>query len=115
MVVRVQGDVFDPGVELSGFAQNAASAGAVVSFTGLVRDTAGKLLYLEIEHYPAMTQSALENLEATALARWQLQSCLIIHRFGRLKLGEPIMMVATAAPHRAAAFEAADLLMDNLK
>ncbi|MEE9426958.1 MAG: molybdenum cofactor biosynthesis protein MoaE [Paracoccaceae bacterium] len=115
MAVRVQSGDFDPGAELSSFVQEAASAGAVVTFTGLVRDIAGGLQYLEIEHYPAMTQSALESLEATALTKWKLQSCLIIHRYGRLNLGETIMMVATAAPHRAAAFEAADFLMDNLK
>jgi molybdopterin synthase catalytic subunit len=90
--------------------------GALVTFTGIVRNNdAGDLLALEIEHYPVMTQSALENIASQAMEKWSLADCLIIHRFGHLTLGEPIMMVATAAPHRAAAFAAADFMMDYLK
>ena len=62
-----------------------------------------------------MTQSALENIAGQAMEKWSLVDCLIIHRFGHLTLGEPIMMVATAAPHRSAAFAAADFMMDYIK
>ena len=115
MTVRVQSDAFDPGGELNDFSQSITASGALVSFTGLVRDIPGGLNYMEIEHYPAMTQSAIEAMQAEAVKRWSLKSSLIIHRFGRLTPGETIMIVATAAPHRAAAFEAADFLMDYLK
>jgi len=83
----------------------------------LVRDLSGgeAISALELEHYPAMTEKALRAIEAAAQARWPLQASLIIHRYGRLDPGARIMMVATAAPHRAAAFEAAEFLMDYLK
>ena len=70
---------------------------------------------MEIEHYPGMTERAIAAIEAEAVARWQLTDSLVIHRHGALAPGEPIMMVATAAPHRADAFAAAEFLMDYLK
>ena len=106
---------FDAGAELAAFTARATGAGGVVTFTGVVRDDAGDLLALEIEHYPAMTGPAIEAMVAEARARWSLSGALVIHRHGRLGPGAPIMMVATAAPHRAAAFEAAAFLMDYLK
>ena len=89
-------------------------AGAQVSFTGIVRDDGG-LDYMEIEHYPAMTEAAIEKYATEAMQRWALLDCVVIHRHGRLKPGEMIMMVITTAPHRVAAFEAAEFLMDYLK
>ncbi len=115
MAVRVQKQGFDAGAELNAFSEQLRDAGAVVSFTGVVRDIDGGLRHMEIEHYPAMTQAALEGIEARATARWDLSGSLIIHRYGRLAPGERIMMVATAARHRVAAFEAAEFLMDYLK
>lgn len=115
MVVRVQNAAFEPGPELSAFKVSGGEAGAIVTFTGVVRNVAGGLRYMEIEHYPAMTGPAIEAIEAEAVKRWSLSASLIIHRFGKLTPGENIMMVITAAPHRAAAFEAADFLMDYLK
>jgi len=115
MVVRVQSAPFEPGAELSDFGQGGKETGAIVSFTGVVRDIAGGLRHMEIEHYPAMTKPAIEAIEADAVKRWSLNSCLVIHRYGQMKPGEQIMMVITAAPHRAAAFEAAEFLMDYLK
>lgn len=115
MAVRVQRETFDPGAELTRFAQTGNETGAVVTFTGLVRDVAGGLQHMEIEHYPAMTQRAIEQIEAQAVDRWDLSASLIIHRYGKLAPGEQIMMVATAAPHRVGAFEAAEFLMDYLK
>ena len=106
---------FDPGAELTAFQTGRPDVGAVVTFTGVTRDDTGDLDHMEIEHYPAMTQKALEQIEAKARSRWDLKDTLIIHRHGQIKPGEVIMMVATASPHRRDAFEAADFLMDYLK
>lgn len=89
--------------------------GAVVSFTGVVRDEAGTLDRMEIEYYPGMTEKAITAIVAEATSRWALADCLVIHRHGPLKPGDQIMMVATASAHRVAAFEAAEFLMDYLK
>lgn len=115
MAVSVQSDDFDVGAELKVLNANQHDIGAVVSFTGVVRDTEGTLDALELEHYPGMTVKALEAIEKEAVSRWSLKGCQIIHRYGRLEPGDQIMMVATASAHRAAAFEAADFLMDYLK
>ncbi|UXU75597.1 MULTISPECIES: molybdenum cofactor biosynthesis protein MoaE [unclassified Paracoccus (in: a-proteobacteria)] len=112
MQVRVETRPFDLAAELDGFGRGA---GAVVTFTGLVRDEGGRLLALEIEHYPGMTEKALLAYGQAAAARFDLDDWRIIHRHGRLQAGEAIMMVATAARHRKAAFEAAEYLMDWLK
>ena len=113
-MIRVQSDPFDVGQELARFAIGHTDVGAEVSFTGIVRDDGG-LRFMEIEHYPAMTESAIAEIVDQATSRWMLKDCLVIHRFGRLAPGEKIMMVATAAGHRKAAFEAAEFLMDYLK
>ena len=116
MAVRVQSELFTPGAELDAFSAGLTDAGAVVSFTGVVRDRdQGGLTAMEIEHYPAMTERAIATIVDEARARWDLADALVIHRYGRLPLGAPIMMVATAARHRVAAFEAAEFLMDYLK
>ncbi|MCP5074506.1 MAG: molybdenum cofactor biosynthesis protein MoaE [Rhodobacteraceae bacterium] len=115
MSIRVQAEDFDLAVELDAIRTGRQDIGALVSFCGLVRDKTGDLLAMELEHYPAMTQSALEAIEAEAQKRWSLDASLIIHRYGRLQPGAQIMMVATVAAHRAAAFEAAEFLMDYLK
>ena len=115
MAVRVQREDFDIGAELAGLTAGRTDVGAVVSFTGLVRDVTGSLEAMELEHYPGMTEKALAAIEAEAGRRWPLQACLIVHRFGVLAPGERIVMVATASAHRAAAFAAAEFLMDYLK
>ena len=115
MDIRVQTEAFDPGAELNDFTARQAEAGAVVSFSGIVRDVAGGLRHMEIEHYPGMTERALTGIAEEASARWALEDVLVIHRHGRLEQGEQIMMVATASAHRAEAFAAADFLMDYLK
>jgi molybdopterin synthase catalytic subunit len=115
MDIRVQSEVFDTGELLRDFGKNG-QVGAIVSFTGVVRDNADSTLQaMEIEHYPAMTKLAITNIATQAKTRWNLTDVLVIHRYGTLKTGEPIMMVATASAHRKAAFEAADFLMDYLK
>lgn len=115
MRILVQAEPFDLGIEANAFAAGAAGAGAIVTFTGLVRDNGGTLSAMLIEHYPAMTQSAITKIAAEAKTRWDLTDVLVIHRYGLLAADEPIMMVATAARHRVAAFEAAEYLMDYLK
>ncbi|WP_116132492.1 molybdenum cofactor biosynthesis protein MoaE [Tropicimonas sp. IMCC34043] len=115
MEIRLQQAPFLPGALLDAFTARLGGAGAVVSFTGIVRDEAGTLGAMEIEHYPGMTERALEQIGREAMARWTLADLLIVHRHGRLAPGEPIMMVATASSHRAAAFESAEFLMDYLK
>lgn len=114
MQVRIAPDPFDAGAELNRFAAGVTGAGALVSFSGLVRGDGG-MTAMEIEHYPGMTEKAVASITAEALSRWSLTDALVIHRHGRLPVGETIMMVATAAPHRADAFAAAEFLMDYLK
>lgn len=115
MRIVVTDQPFDQGEELDIFTAGALGAGAVVSFTGLVRNEGGALTAMEIEHYPGMTERAITEIAETARTRWNLTDVLVIHRHGRLASGEQIMMVATAARHRRDAFEAAEYLMDYLK
>lgn len=112
--VRLTDKPFDPGDELAAFTTSAHGAGAVVSFSGIVRGDGG-LTAMEIEHYPGMTEKALIAHRARAVSTFNLAGALILHRYGRLDVGETIMMVATAASHRREAFDAADFLMDYLK
>ncbi|WP_347312158.1 molybdenum cofactor biosynthesis protein MoaE [Defluviimonas sp. SAOS-178_SWC] len=115
MRVRIQSEPFDYGAECAGFGQGGRDVGAVVTFLGVVRDDSGTLARMEIEHYPGMTGKAITTMVEEAIARWNLSDVLVIHRHGPLEPGEAIMMVATAARHRAAAFAAAEFLMDYLK
>lgn len=116
MDIRVQEDAFDLGQETNAFATRQSGMGAVVTFTGIVRDLDnGALSAMEIEHYPGMTQKALEGIADEARTRWTLGDVMIIHRYGRLHPDEMIMMVATSARHRGDAFQAAEFLMDFLK
>ncbi len=116
MHVRVQEKPFDLGKEIDEFVRTQDSVGAVVTFSGVVRDAPTQdLAAMEIEHYPAMAQAALEDIARQALDRWSLADVIIIHRFGRLTLRETIMMIGTAAAHRHDAFAAAEFLMDYLK
>jgi molybdopterin synthase catalytic subunit len=116
MRIVVQEPPFDIGAEVTAFTGGRTDMGAVVTFTGLVRDLTGDPLHaFEIEHYPGMTESALTEIATQAVTRFNLGDVLVIHRFGALHPGDAIMMVATAAPHRKDAFEAAEFLMDYLK
>jgi len=114
MKIVVQDAPFAPGEEVEAFSHGHTEMGAIVTFSGLVRGDGG-LTRLEIEHYPGMTERAIRAIAEEAQARWSLGDVLVIHRYGTLKPGNPIMMVATAAPHRKDAFEAAEFLMDYLK
>jgi molybdopterin synthase catalytic subunit len=116
ITVRVQHEAFDPGAELAPLAK--LGGGAVASFTGIARDDVseqGCVIAIELEHYPAMTQNALQALVDEAQARWELLGCVLIHRVGVIKVGEGIVLIGTASPHRAAALDACAFLIDRLK
>lgn len=115
MKLVVDNATFDAGAELNAFSAGLDHAGAVVSFTGLVRDVAAGLDVMQIEHYPGMTQKAIAAMMEQAKSRFDLADVLVIHRYGDLYANDPIMMVATAARHRVDAFQAAEFLMDYLK
>ncbi len=113
--VSVQAEDFDIAAEIAAIGAGRTDIGAVVTFTGLCRDDGGTLSALEIEHYPGMAEAEIARVAAEAEARWPLQACRVIHRFGEIPPGQNIVFVATASAHRAAAFAAADFLMDFLK
>jgi molybdopterin synthase catalytic subunit len=117
MAVRVQALPFDIGAELAALTQGRTEIGGVATFTGLVREFAAgrRLTSMTLEHYPGMTERELERVEAEALARWPLDASLIIHRYGKMLPGEPIVLVATASAHRHAALESCAFLIDWLK
>lgn len=116
MRISVQHEPFDLGAESTAFASGHSDMGAIVTFTGIVRDIPDDPMdAMEIEHYPGMTEKAITAMAEDARTRFTLGDVLVIHRHGRLQPGEMIMMVATAARHRKDAFEAATFLMDYLK
>lgn len=117
MAVRVQNADFDVAAEVAAISRGRTDTGAIVTFTGTVRGEAGgkPIIAMELEHYPGMTESELERVEAEARARWPLTGSLIVHRIGKLVPGDNIVLVVTASSHRHAAFEAAEYLMDYLK
>jgi molybdopterin synthase catalytic subunit len=124
-LIRVQEASFDVGAELAALSRGRTDIGAVASFVGLVRDLAPEprpgpgqqqpISAMTLEHYPGMTEKKLAEIEAEANRRWPLQASLIIHRHGRMLPGEPIVLVAAASAHRAAALEACAFLIDWLK
>jgi molybdopterin synthase catalytic subunit len=117
MTVRVQREDFDTAAELERLTAGNTQIGAVVTFTGLVRDFADTTgaQRMTLEHYPGMTQRQLEALVAEALQRWPLDGCLVIHRFGELAPGDRIVLVITTSAHRQAAYDASAFLVDWLK
>jgi molybdopterin synthase catalytic subunit len=114
-VIRVQQEDFEIGAEIAKLKEGRSDIGAIVAFVGTVRDQAGAVDEMTLEHYPGMTEAELARIEAEACARWPLQACLIVHRYGTLKPSENIVLVLTASEHREAAFRAAEFLMDYLK
>lgn len=113
--IRIQAEPFDAAAETAALTQGRADIGAVVAFTGLCRDEGGRLEALELEHYPGMAEAEIGRIAAQAQSRWPLLGLTILHRFGRIRPGEEIVLVLTASAHRQAAFEAASFLMDYLK
>lgn len=110
--IRVQREAFDPAAECAKL--EVGGAGAVATFTGLVRGDGG-LAALELEHYPAMTSDALSRIAADAAERWALAGLTIIHRVGRLTPGERIVFVGAASRHRGDAIDAMHFMIDWLK
>lgn len=117
MAVRVQENDFDVGAELKALTEGRTDIGAVVTFTGLVRDLneGSGVSAMTLEHYPGMTEKELERIEVEARDRWPLNDAVIVHRYGRMEPGEQIVLVIAASAHRQAAFDAASFLMDFLK
>ena len=116
-MIRVQSADFDVGIELKKLTEGNRQIGAVTSFVGLVRDIAGEdtISAMILEHYPGMTEKQLADIEYEANQRWDLNSSLIIHRYGRLGPGDNIVLVACASAHRESAFDACHFLIDWLK
>lgn len=112
--VRVQEAPFDLAAESAALTTGRADVGAVASFVGLCRADDG-LAALVLEHYPGMTERAMAAIAAEACARWPLSGCTVVHRVGRLRPGEGIVLVLTASPHRAAALESCAFLIDWAK
>ncbi len=114
--VSIQSEPFDLAQEVARLeAELAGRAGAVVTFSGLCRDEAGRLAALELEHYPGMAEAEIGRVVEDAFARWPLLAARVIHRHGLVRPGDGIVLVVTASGHRIAAFEAASFLMDYLK
>jgi len=116
-LIRVQQEDFDIGLEMDALTSGDTGIGGICSFTGTVRDMGGdrQISAMTLEHYPGMTEKALQEIEAEACKRWPLSGSLVIHRYGRLEPGDRIVLVITASAHREAAFEACQFLMDWLK
>ena len=113
--VRVQSEDFSVEEEVRLLSKGRRGVGAVVAFAGLCRDEDGMLAALELEHYPGMAEAEITRIAQEAAARWPITGVTAIHRVGKIKPGENIVLVITASPHRQAAFEAASFLMDFLK
>jgi len=115
--VRVQEADFDTGRELEALTTGRADVGALASFVGLVREEndGSTVRGMSLEHYPGMTEKALEDICAQAMQRWQLIDALVIHRIGTLRPGDRIVLVGVTSAHRGDAFEACEFIMDYLK
>jgi molybdopterin synthase catalytic subunit len=116
-MIRIQDKAFDAAAELKRFQAANRLSGATAMFIGTVREMSegAPIDHMTLEHYPGMTEKALAEIEAQALTRWPLDASLIIHRHGRLRPGDDIVLVITASAHRQAAFAACEFLMDWLK
>ena len=117
MAVRVQTQDFDIGAEIAAFRRADAGVGAVASFIGLVRDVneGDAVTGMTLEHYPGMTEKALEGIVAEAKGRWDIIDALVIHRVGELKPLDQIVLVVVTGAHRGDAFAACEFIMDYLK
>ena len=117
MTIRIQEADFDIAQEISALTKGRTDIGAVVSFSGICRGTEGSetIAALTLEHYPEMAEAEIARHAEAAMSRWPLTGLSVIHRVGRIKPGENIVLVLTASQHRQAAFQAAEFLMDYLK
>ena len=117
MAVRVQTGDFDAGAEMAGMRRGNPKIGAIASFVGVVRDLneGADVAQMTLEHYPGMTEKALEEIVAEARTRWDIYDVLIVHRIGTLQPTDLIVLVVVASGHRGEAFQACEFLMDFLK
>ena len=115
MQVRLVEGSFDPQAEIVRFAAGRDDAGALVSFTGLCRSDGATVDELRIDHYPGFTEKEIDRLTQETARRFDCPDLLVVHRVGRIKPGEAIVLVAALSVHRANAFEAVRVLMDYLK
>lgn len=117
MMISVQTEDFDHGLEYRVLRENADSDGAIVTFTGLVRDfnIGRSVSNIVIEHYPGMTEKSLMSICSDARKRWELGQVRIIHRVGTIEASEQIVFVGVTSKHRKDAFESAQFIMDVLK
>ena len=117
VTIRIQEADFDIAREIAALTQGRTDIGAVVSFSGICRDSEddGAIAALTLEHYPGMAEAEIARHAENAMSRWPLTGLTIIHRVGRIVPGENIVLVLTASTHRQAAFEAAEFMMDYLK
>ena len=115
--VRIQEDDFDTGAELAALRGSDARVGALAAFVGLVRDCndGSGVAEMTLEHYPGMTEKALEAIVVEARQRWDIYEALVIHRVGRLLPTDQIVLVAVTSAHRGEAFAACEFIMDYLK
>ncbi|PLY14426.1 MAG: molybdopterin synthase catalytic subunit MoaE [Sedimenticola sp.] len=115
--IRVQQQAFDIAAELDALHAGNSAIGAVVSFVGLMRDMneGDQVATMTLEHYPGMTEKALEKIVAEADQRWELMGIRVIHRVGELRPTDPIVIVAVASAHRGEAFQACEFVIDYLK
>ncbi|MGG7577481.1 molybdenum cofactor biosynthesis protein MoaE [Rhizobium sp. Nf11,1] len=113
--IRVQREDFDLQAEVDLLSKGKGDIGAVVTFSGLCRDEGGRLAALELEHYPGMAEAEMTRIGELAITRFGLLGLTAIHRYGKIAPGENIVLVVAAAPHRQAAFDGANLVMDFLK
>ncbi|WP_261841072.1 molybdenum cofactor biosynthesis protein MoaE [Aliamphritea ceti] len=116
-IIKVQQEDFDISGLNALIRDDSGSHGAIVTFTGIVREMASGpgLLAMELEHYPGMTEKSLEKIATQARERWELGAIVIVHRVGKLSLNDNIVFVGVASPHRVAGFAAAQFIMDYLK
>ena len=117
MEVRVQREDFDVGAEVAAISRGSVEVGAIVAFTGVCRGTEDgePITAIVLDHYPEMAEAEICRHVAEAERRWSLQAATVIHRYGRIRPGENIVLVVTASKHRHDAFAAAEFLMDYLK
>ena len=117
VTIRIQEADFDTAREIAVLTQGRTDIGAVVTFSGICRgsERGEDIAALTLEHYPGMAEAEIARHAEQAMSRWPLQGLTVIHRFGRIRPGENIVLVVTASQHRQAAFEAAEFLMDYLK
>ena len=117
VTIRIQEADFDVGQEIAGLTRARTDIGAVVSFSGICRNSENgdAIAALTLEHYPGMAEAEIARHAETAMSRWPLTGLTVLHRVGRITPGENIVLVLTASQHRQAAFEAAEFLMDYLK